>query len=114
VIRTRDSSGETRSCAEELLLDGPRQRNPLSGFRSRFRTLFRSLKLSLFTELIASRWKTPMAEGKKVAMYEDSVHASLRSVLHLVPCGVAVAILSLNFADRYKGNELRGANGRDD
>jgi len=55
-----------------------------------------------------------MAEGKKVAMYEDSVHASLRSVLHLVPCGVAVAILSLNFADRYKGNELRGANGRDD
>jgi hypothetical protein len=55
-----------------------------------------------------------MTEEKKVPIHRHRVHALLRCMIHLIPAGAAIGLLSLNAAEYYVGGELAGQPGQDD
>ena len=83
--------------------------------RSTFEKICRAAGLSGPYFAWRQRGKRPgkAFEGRKIALYGDRTSAALSALIHVLPVGASLAIVSLNLRKHYIGGELAGLSGQD-
>ncbi|OJD30976.1 uncharacterized protein BKCO1_5300050 [Diplodia corticola] len=80
---------------------------------SKIKTALKTLKLKAFYSLYLRLRGIHPQEERKVALHNHRGYAFLGSMIHFLPVGASLALVSINLREIYVGSELIGTSGQD-